>query len=232
MYPLAGSSSLKNIRLSFHRDTFLSVNDTPHAQGGAENEGYGEGASDHGQEMLEAQEQAHVPGGNIVNFVGNVQTSFLFFLLAWEFNILRWPSSILSIEKLFKIPVLDMKTWHLKHNVVKICHQRNYMYRVSTGDTLPVYLHENNKLIPWNCMQIHITDTLYYWLCSSDFNTCMYTELQYTATHTYDNNITCETTKFSPFLCDSSCLMSHMKRRAAADDFNLSSLTLGILNDI
>ena len=48
----------------------------------AKNEGYGEGATYHGQEMLEAQEQAHVPGGHIVNFVGNVQASFLFFLFA------------------------------------------------------------------------------------------------------------------------------------------------------
>ena len=97
MYPLAGSSSLKNIRLSFNRDTFVSVCDTPHAQGRAENEGYGEGAPYHGQEMLEAQEQTHVPGGDIVNFVGNVQASFLFFLLAREFNVLDWISSIFAI---------------------------------------------------------------------------------------------------------------------------------------
>ena len=82
MYPLAGSSSLKIMHLCCQLHIFVSVCDAPHAQGGAENEGYGEGAPYHGQEMLEAQEQTHVPGGNIVNFVGNVQASFFFFLLA------------------------------------------------------------------------------------------------------------------------------------------------------
>ena len=78
MYPLAGSSSLRIMRLYFHMHFFPR---SPHAQGGAENEGYRQGTSYHCEEMLESQKETHVPRGDIVNFVRNVQLFVSFFFL-------------------------------------------------------------------------------------------------------------------------------------------------------
>ena len=43
----------------------------PNAQSRAEYERYGEGSSNHGQEVLEAKKETHIPGRNIVYLVSD-----------------------------------------------------------------------------------------------------------------------------------------------------------------
>ena len=49
----------------------------PNAQSRAEYKRYGEGSSNHGQEVLEAKEETHIPGWNIVYLVSDPEISLL-----------------------------------------------------------------------------------------------------------------------------------------------------------
>ena len=81
MYPRAGSSSLNQ-----NWSKILFIQYWPHTESRTKYERYGQSSTNHCQEMLEAKKHTHIPGGDIINFVGYPQLFLLFSRIV--FNIL------------------------------------------------------------------------------------------------------------------------------------------------